>query len=63
MSTVLQDYMTPSELAAQLGVCVKTLDRWRADGAGPPVTKVGRKLLYRRASVTAWLQGCELRAA
>lgn len=53
--TVLDGYLTPPELAAQLGVCQRTLARWHADRTGPPRSVVGRKILYRTESVTAWL--------
>jgi hypothetical protein len=52
---VLNGYLTPPELAAQLGVCQRTLARWHRDRTGPPRCVVGRKILYRTESVTAWL--------
>lgn len=32
-----------------------TLYRWRHEGTGPPAIKVGRKLLYPRSGLMAWL--------
>jgi hypothetical protein len=52
---VLNGYLTPPELAAQLGLCQRTLARWHRDRTGPPRSVVGRKILYRTESVTAWL--------
>jgi hypothetical protein len=52
---VLNGYLTPPELAAQLGVCPRTLARWHRDRTGPPRSVVGRRILYRAESVTAWL--------
>jgi hypothetical protein len=52
---VLNGYLTPPELAAELGVCQRTLARWHRDRTGPPRSVVGRKILYRTESVTAWL--------
>jgi RNA polymerase alpha subunit/helix-turn-helix protein len=52
---VLNGYLTPPELAAQLGVCQRTLARWHRDRTGPPRSVVGRRILYRTESVTAWL--------
>jgi Bacterial RNA polymerase, alpha chain C terminal domain/Helix-turn-helix domain len=52
---VLNGYLTPPELAAQLGVCQRTLARWDRDRTGPPRSVVGRRILYRAESVTAWL--------
>ena len=61
-SNLLDEYLTPAELAAELGVCTKTLDRWRVTGSGPPITKIGRKPFYSRESVRGWLQAREQRA-
>jgi hypothetical protein len=52
---VLNGYLTPPELAAQLGICQRTLARWQRDRTGPPRSVVGRRILYRAESVTAWL--------
>jgi hypothetical protein len=42
-------------LAEQLQRNPRTLDRWAVLGMGPPRTRVGRKVLYRRRSVQKWL--------
>jgi hypothetical protein len=52
---LLASFLTPAQTAAELKVCTRTLDRWRSLGEGPPVTKLGRRVLYRRASVEAFL--------
>ncbi|MGA5270302.1 helix-turn-helix transcriptional regulator [Streptomyces lydicamycinicus] len=46
---------TPAEVAAHLGVPVKTLYQWKYRGTGPNVHKVGRHLRYRWQEVDAWL--------
>jgi hypothetical protein len=56
---ILSDFLTKQELAAELGREMRTLDRWDALGIGPPRTRVGRKVLYRRASVQRWLAAQE----
>jgi hypothetical protein len=53
--TVLSGYLTPTQLATQLGCCEKTLHRWDAARIGPPRVHVGRKVMYRREAVTQWL--------
>jgi excisionase family DNA binding protein len=58
---LLSDYFTPKEAAAELKVTDRTLDRWHRLGEGPPITKLGRRVLYRRASLQAWLCGREHR--
>ena len=59
---VLADYMTRAELAAELGICERTLIRWEAMGEAPAITRVGRRPMYRRASVAAWLARREEKA-
>jgi hypothetical protein len=56
---ILSDFLTKDELAAELGRNPRTLDRWELLGTGPPRTHVGRKVLYRRASVQKWLAAQE----
>ncbi|WDO06866.1 helix-turn-helix domain-containing protein [Streptomyces murinus] len=46
---------TPTEVAAYLGVPVKTLYQWKYRGIGPNVHKVGRHLRYRWSEVDAWV--------
>jgi hypothetical protein len=55
MSELLQNYLDRAALAEAIGYTEKTLIRWELDGKGPPVTRVGRQVLYRRASVEQWL--------
>jgi Helix-turn-helix domain len=52
---VLADFMDTDELAADLDVTPLTLVRWRLQKTGPAVTRLGRRILYRRSSVQAWL--------
>jgi predicted DNA-binding transcriptional regulator AlpA len=54
--TVLAEYLTPEELAGELGLCKRTLDRWHAARTGPPRVTLGRKPLYRREAVAQWLR-------
>jgi hypothetical protein len=53
--SILSEFLTKEELAAELCRNPRTLDRWNVLGMGPPRTHVGRKVLYRRASVQKWL--------
>ncbi len=48
--------LTPSDLAALIGVDTRTLAGWRAQGVGPDVTKLGRGVFYRRIDVEAWIE-------
>ena len=56
---ILSEFLTTEELAAELRRNPRTLDRWAVLGMGPPRTHVGRKVLYRRASVQKWLAAQE----
>jgi hypothetical protein len=59
IENLLTDFLTQDEVAAELNVCKRTLDRWRRLDEGPPVTKLGRRILYRRTSVQKWLAAQE----
>jgi hypothetical protein len=56
---ILQEFFSKQALAEELGRNPRTLDRWDTLGMGPPRTHVGRKVLYRRASVQRWLAAQE----
>ncbi len=56
---LLQEYLTPSELAAELRKTVRTLDRWQLQGRGPAFTYVGKSKMYRRSAVMEWLRRSE----
>ncbi|MFI2234861.1 helix-turn-helix domain-containing protein [Streptomyces chrestomyceticus] len=54
-STSRTPLATPEEVAAYLGVPVKTLYQWRHRRTGPNTLKVGRHLRYRWPEVDEWL--------
>jgi predicted DNA-binding transcriptional regulator AlpA len=54
--TLLSDYLTPRQVAAELGICEKTLARWHAARRAPARVTIGRRLLYRRIAVSDWLR-------
>jgi hypothetical protein len=56
---VLPEYMTPEELADELSICKRTLDRWHTSRTGPPRVTVGWRPLYRREAVADWLRSRE----
>lgn len=49
------ELLTQSDLAAISGQSEVTIGRWRRQGAGPAFLKLGRKVMYRRVDVEAWL--------
>jgi DNA-binding transcriptional MerR regulator len=60
---LLSEYFTQEEAATELNVTARTLDRWQRLREGPPITKLGRRILYRRSSLLAWLRAREEKAA
>jgi predicted site-specific integrase-resolvase len=56
---ILRRYRTLKQLAADLDVAELTLLRWRAAGTGPPMTKLGKRVLYSREGTEKWLRSLE----
>lgn len=55
------EYILPKQLAAELGISIRTLHRWHSARQGPPRVVLGRVVLYRRSSVLAWIETREER--
>ena len=51
----LHYWLTQQQLASRLDISVRSLERMRHDGTGPPYTKAGRKVLYHVNNVDGWL--------
>lgn len=67
---IATDYIPRKKLAAELGQRLRgrpysefTLIAWEKDGKGPPVTRIGRDVVYRASSVEKWLRDKEQNAA
>ena len=56
---ILSEFLTKEELAVELRRDTRTLDRWAALNVGPPQTRIGRTVLYRRTRVEEWLAAQE----
>ena len=52
----LSDVLPKEKVAQLLGISLRTLNRWHAEGDGPPLIKVGRKTFYFEKDVLHWLQ-------
>lgn len=50
------EYLIADEAAALARVPVKTLYVWRHNGTGPRARRVGKRLLYRRDELIAWIE-------
>lgn len=48
-------YWELSEFASFLGVTTRTLNNWAAARTGPPRTRIGKKIYYRKTSAMQWL--------
>lgn len=53
---VLSQYLTRKQLAAELGVTVRTISRWRWERKGPPAHRVAGRVLFKRADVMEWIE-------
>jgi excisionase family DNA binding protein len=51
----MPDLLTISEAAELLRAPVATLRYWRHLGTGPRSFRVGRRVLYRRVDLNAWI--------
>lgn len=60
---MITDPLLSTQLVAafceQLGVIVSTstLEGWRTQRRGPPYSKLGSRVYYRRSDVLKWLEG------
>lgn len=54
-SKLLADYFSRQELADELGLTLRSLERWAWLRKGPARTKIGNRIYYHRAAVEAWL--------
>lgn len=52
----MPEYLTTEEVADLLRTAVNTVRYWRYTGEGPRSFKVGRRVLYARADVEAFIQ-------
>lgn len=53
--SMLSEWITRAEVAAELRITTETLCRWNSRRLGPPPTRVGRKVYYRRETLHEWL--------
>jgi len=61
--SVLEGFISESDLARQLHRSVRTLQRLAAARSGPPRIKIGRSVYYKVESVRAWLAQLEKKPA
>jgi len=51
----MEKLLTREELAEQLGVSARTIDRWRDQGLAPPELMIQRVIRFRQSDIEAWL--------
>lgn len=56
-------YLTPPETAELVRRPTSTLAYWRHRDEGPPYAKIGRRVVYRRSDVLAWMEAQFAQAA
>jgi excisionase family DNA binding protein len=57
------EYLTLPEASELIRTPAGTLYQWRTKKVGPPSMKVGRRVLYRRSDLEAWLDSMATNAA
>jgi hypothetical protein len=57
--SLLANYLSESQLAAEFKKTRRTLQLWRQQRTGPAVTLIGREVYYSRDAVKAWLASLE----
>lgn len=53
------EFISPADLAARLGVSVRTLQQWHRVRKGPPLVAVGNFRAYRLSGISEWLAARE----
>jgi prophage regulatory protein len=53
------DYLSSTQLEELTGTPASTWRYWAGIGDGPPSFKLGRRRVWRRSAVEAWIQGQE----
>jgi len=55
-SLIGPEYLLIDEAADLIRTPKATLYAWRGQGIGPPARRVGKRLLYRRDELVAWVE-------
>lgn len=54
------DLLTTAEVVAITRAPASTVRYWRHVGTGPRSFRLGRRVVYRRRDVLAWIEKCEV---
>jgi hypothetical protein len=55
MDAIVGDYLSTKETAHLFGLSASNLTKLRVYGGGPLFYKLGRRVLYRRQDIEAWI--------
>lgn len=55
-SPEVEELLYPAEVAQIAKTNINTLAYWRNQGTGPRFAKIGRRVVYRRSEVLAWIE-------
>jgi predicted DNA-binding transcriptional regulator AlpA len=53
---MIEQLLTPGEVAAKFTVAESTLCNWRKAGTGPRFVRLGRRIAYPESAVVEWLR-------
>lgn len=56
LSSSVSEYLRQEQAAELTNFSGQTLANWRSQRVGPPFTKVGRAVRYKRTDLEAWLE-------
>ncbi len=59
LAALAGDFLSEDAFAQFVGKSLRTIRRWHSDRTGPARTKIGRKILYKKSAVVAWLSAHE----
>ncbi len=60
MSDITKLFYRKKDVADKIGISIRTLDRWVADGAGPPSVKIGGLALFPAEELDDWIRNLKL---
>lgn len=52
----MTDYLKPKDVADQLGISLRTLNRWHALRVGPARCRIYNTVVYREAAIETWVK-------
>ena len=50
------EYWSKNDCAKEIGKGPRTLDRWHLERIGPPRTRIGRSIYYKKTALAKWLE-------